>query len=231
MLLRPSDPSAQAVNAARWRFDADGDRQAVLEAAACESRAGTELFEDCDEPAILLVSWSAAPSVGDSRAALSQLHTDGVQLEWTAAAERVATWRSGLSGDPNCLVVVRQPLREPDAHGQQDWIASVLRALDGDAAPPPGLLTANFFATRDGRYVLNFAEWTSPDAHRAALRRGSYGRHGSIGSSPLWRATREHPAITPEHEVHRYAALPSTGGVQRMERGSTPHPEEHRQPC
>jgi hypothetical protein len=230
MLHRPSDPSAQAVNAARWRLKANAGRPALLEAAAGDPGAGTELFEDCDEPAILLVSWSAAPSVGDSRAALSQLHTK-VQLEWTAVAERVATWQSGLSSEPGCLVVVRQPLREPDPHGQRDWIATVLRALDGDAAPPPGLLTANFFATRDGQYVLNFAEWTSPNAHRAALRRGSYGRHGSIGSSPLWRATREHPAITPEHEVHRYAASSSPGDPQHMEIRSTPHPEEHRQPC
>jgi hypothetical protein len=61
--------------------------------------------------------------------------------------------------------------------------------------------------------VLNFAEWTSATAHLEALARGSYGRHGSIGSSSLWKATREHSAITPEHEVHRYVRVPRVGAA------------------
>jgi hypothetical protein len=121
-----------------------------------------------------------------------------------ADAEVIARWRAPGGGDPGCLVVVRQPLIRPDHAAQRDWAATVLRALGGDPSPPVGLLTASFFASRDGRFVLNFAEWTSPEAHREALARGSYGQHGSIGSSALWRATREHPAITPDHEVHRY---------------------------
>jgi hypothetical protein len=63
--------------------------------------------------------------------------------------------------------------------------------------------------------VLNFAEWTSASAHLDALARGSYGRHGSIGSSSLWKATREHPAITPEHEVHRYVRMPRPSAATR----------------
>ncbi|WP_434419218.1 hypothetical protein [Nannocystis pusilla] len=52
--------------------------------------------------------------------------------------------------------------------------------------------------------MLNLAEWTSAEAHRAALRRGSVGQHGSLGDSPAWRAARAHPGIVAEHEVRRY---------------------------
>jgi hypothetical protein len=128
------------------------------------------------------------------------------EVEWLADAEVIARWRAAEGGEPGCLVVVRQPLVRPDRDALREWVSTVLRALDGDPSPPAGLLTANFFASRDGGFVLNFAEWTSPEAHRAALTLGSYGQHGSIGSSALWRATREHPAITPEHEVHRYVS-------------------------
>jgi hypothetical protein len=102
-------------------------------------------------------------------------------------------------------VVVRQPLKAPDPAAERDWVSTVLRALDGDATPPEGLLTANFFAGRDGASVYNLAEWTSAEAHRTALTIGRHGPYGSIGLSDLWRAAREHPAITAEHEVRRYA--------------------------
>jgi hypothetical protein len=140
----------------------------------------------------------------------------GAEVEWVADAELITHWRAPSGGEPGCLVVVRQPFVRADHDVQRDWTSTVLRALDGDRSPPAGLLTANFFASRDGGFVLNFAEWTSPAAHREALARGSYGQHGSIGSSALWRATREHPAVTPDHEVHRYvsceqASQPDTG--------------------
>jgi hypothetical protein len=163
-----------------------------------------ELFEDAEQPALLAASWRSRAEPGRTFGLWPPALDADAEVEWVAEAELIARWRAPVDGEPGCLVVVRQPLVRPDRDAQRDWAATVLRALDGDPSPPAGLLTANFFASRDGGFVLNFAEWTSPAAHREALARGSYGQHGSIGSSALWRATREHPAITPEHEVHRY---------------------------
>jgi hypothetical protein len=194
---RPSAASVGAVCAARWSLPSEPERAALARELAAAEPA-LELFDDVEAPQLLATAWAEAG------APLPSLPPLGAQPAWKAVADRVANWRAEGSETPGCLVVVRQPLRAPDPDGQRDWIAAVLRALDGDDHPPEGLIAATFFASRDGAVVYNFAEWTSPDAHRAALQRGSYGQHGSIGASALWRATREHPVITPEHEVRRY---------------------------
>ena len=201
--FRPSDANVRSLFAARWQLKSE----AVLSACSFNleiERVGESIafFEDVDEAALLGVNWGAEhpgipwPSTSPP-----------AELVWSAEAEIVARWSARRAATPGCLVVVRQPLFRPDHAAQRDWIATVLRALDGDGEPVPGLLTANFFASNDGAFVLNFAEWTSARAHVEALSRRRYGRHGSIGSSALWRATREHPAVTPEHEVRRYARL------------------------
>lgn len=210
--FRASDPLVQAVSVCRWHVEPSAMHTAAVRNfnRSILDPASIELFEDADGPALLAVNWQpehAAPWPPELSIAAACV--------WTANADIVARWsarRNELSG---CLVVVRQPLIRPDRESQRDWINTVLRALDGDAEPPVGLLTANFFASRDGAYVLNLAEWTSAEAHREALRRGSYGRFGSIGSSDLWKAAREHPAITPEHEVHRY--VPASAAAAHAE--------------
>lgn len=208
MALRPNEPWIRWVRASRWRFASETARAAAVRGAGEQaSTAGGMVLEDADEPALLGLIWSARAGRAEEPVPWPPA-LDAGDVVWTAEAEIVARWRSPSPGEaPGCLVVVRQPLRRPDREAQRDWVSTVLRALEGEPAPPQGLLTANFFATRDGSFVLNFAEWTSPAAHREALKRGSYGQHGSIGSSALWRATREHPAITLEHEVHRYVPL------------------------
>ncbi|NBJ13939.1 antibiotic biosynthesis monooxygenase [Microvirga arsenatis] len=203
--LRPSDPSVSLVQACRWRFVSEAVRAAAVHDLRMQTPSPViELFADVEQPALLATIWGVGPGPEPASDPWPPGLTAGAEIEWVADAEIMARWRASGGGEPGCLVVVRQPLIRPDNGGQRDWAATVLRALDGDPSPPAGLLTANFFASRDGGSVLNFAEWTSPAAHRDALARGSYGQHGSIGSSALWRATREHPAITPDHEVHRY---------------------------
>jgi hypothetical protein len=209
--IRPSDPGVRAVKACRWRFESPSARTAfALNVGPATLDTSIGLFEDTDEAALLGASWSAQHA---SLPWPPQVPT--AALMWTSDAEVVSRWSAKREGTPGCLVVVRQPLIRPDRAAQRDWVATVLRALDGDPQPPPGLLTASFFASRDGEFVLNFAEWTSASAHLDALARGSYGRHGSIGSSSLWKATREHPAITAEHEVHRYVRMPRPSAATR----------------
>lgn len=193
-LSRARDPAVQTVQAWRWRFQDMAARNA-LAAKVGAGRSSVELFDDAEELALLALAWEPAPPTPP---------TSPAELLWSADAERIASWRAPVEQAASCLVVVRQPLRAADPDAQRDWAATVMKALEGDPAPPRGLISANFFADRNGALVYNFAEWTSPEAHRAALRQGSYGQHGSIGTSDLWRATREHPAITPDHEVRRY---------------------------
>jgi hypothetical protein len=210
--LRPSSPLVRSVLACRWHFESPVTRTAaVRNLNHSDLDTPIQLFEDVDAPALLAVSWQPKPPV-----AWPPVLSSAAERVWTADADIVARWFARRDEVPGCLVVVRQPLIHPDRDGQRDWVATVLKALDGDAEAPSGLLTANFFASRDGAFVLNLAEWTSADAHREALRRGSYGRYGSIGSSSLWKAAREHPAITTDHEVHRY--LPAATGDDRLNR-------------
>lgn len=211
---RPSEPSISCVKACRWRFLSEAERAAaVRDLWARTLGPAVELFEDAEEPALLALTWGPRPHPGAASTYWPPAMA-GAETDWVGDAELIARWLAARSGDPGCLVVVRQPLVRPDRDAQRDWASTVLRALNGDPSPPAGLLTATFFASRDGGSVLNFAEWTSPAAHREALARSSYGQHGSIGSSTLWRAVREHPAITPDHEVHRY--VPCVQGSHPM---------------
>lgn len=206
--LRASDPSIRDVKVCRWRLLSERGRTTTPQNLdGWSRRSAVQLFEDADEPALLAVTFNADTALTEGSIAWPPSPPTGADVQWVADAELVARWRAARADAFGCLVVVRQPLIRPDREAQLSWISTVLRGLEGDKEPPAGLLNANFFASRDGRFVLNFAEWTSPDAHREALARGRYGQHGSIGSSALWRATREHPAITPQHEVHRYLPL------------------------
>lgn len=173
-----------------------------------------DVFRDVDANALLFVAaWrvnrfeAAERTVVDAIAhAIEPLRGEATP-EWVDVAVPAGAWTSGRSGPGECLVLVRQPLERPSAVIQHSWIDRVLLALNGDAEPPDGLISANFFATHDEASVLNFARWTSAQAHRDALARGHYGHDGeggSIGTSPLWQATREHPGIRAEHEVCRY---------------------------
>jgi hypothetical protein len=125
-------------------------------------------------------------------------------VDWEEAASPYRSYASAAGEVAGCLVVVRQPLVRPDARIQRDWVDTVLAALEAETEPIPGLCTASFFLAADGGCVLNLAEWTSADAHRVALQRGSAGQYGSLGASSAWRAARQHPGIRADHEVRRY---------------------------
>jgi hypothetical protein len=211
-----TDPDIRLLAAGRVRFmssDAVERAMAPLIERARTVPTGTlaDVFRDVDNHALLFVAawrvnrFEAAEStvVGAIAHAIEPLRGEATP-EWVDVAVPAGAWTSGRSGPGECLVLVRQPLERPDPIIQTSWIDQVLRALNGDAEPPDGLISANFFATHDEATVLNFARWTSAEAHRHALARGHYGQHGSIGTSPLWQATRAHPGIRADHEVCRY---------------------------
>jgi hypothetical protein len=217
--FNPNDHDIHLLAAGRVTFTSHAARERAQPTLIERARAvptGTlaDVFRDVDANALLFVAaWrvtrfeAAEATVVDAIAHAIEPVRAEAEPAWVDVAVPAGAWTSGRSGPGKCLVLVRQPLARPSAIIQTSWIDKVLLALNGDAEPHEGLISANFFATRDESAVLNFARWTSAGAHREALARGHYGQHGSIGKSPLWQAIREHPGIRAEHEVARYECV------------------------
>lgn len=214
-----TDPDIRLLAAGRVRFTSrDAVERAVgpliERARAVPTGTLADVFRDVDADALLFVAaWrvnrfeAAESTVVDAIAHAIEPLRGEASPAWVDVAVPAGAWTSGRSGPGECLVLVRQLLEKPDALIQASWVDQVLLALNGDAEPPGGLISANFFATHDEAAVLNFARWTSAEAHRDALARGHYVQHGSIGTSPLWQALREHPGIRADHEVCRYVRV------------------------
>ena len=156
-----------------WVFPNAATRAAAAR-NVIEKDSRLQLFDEHEAPALLAIAW-------ERRAACPQRREGLVR--------RCATDRRVAREAPGCLVVVRQPLKAQDPAARRDWVSTVLLTLDGDATPPEGLLTANFFAGRDGASVYNLA---------AAMVRMAASDSQTSGAPP---------ASTPraEHEVRRYA--------------------------
>jgi Antibiotic biosynthesis monooxygenase len=74
----------------------------------------------------------------------------------------------GTSGVPACMVIATFDV--DSAERQDRIIGSLVEALDrAPDTQPPGMLSANFHASTDATRVLNYAEWTSDEAHLAFL--------------------------------------------------------------
>ncbi|ROT33855.1 antibiotic biosynthesis monooxygenase [Micromonospora sp. HM5-17] len=71
-------------------------------------------------------------------------------------------------GAPGCVVVATFDVDGPDR--QAHIVDAIVDAIE--QAPPdgqPGLLAANFHVSVDGSRVLNYAEWTTDEAHETFL--------------------------------------------------------------
>lgn len=109
-----------------------------------------------------------------------------------------------------CLVVVSVTFDGADAGRQRRWIDLVFEALAGDPSPHPGGISGHFHVSLDGTRVLNYAEWTSADAHRDALERAK----GSVGHGPKWREVQSFPGLTAS-DVRRYTLVASMESSDR----------------
>ena len=107
------------------------------------------------------------------------------------------------SGIPGCIVIV--DIEADGAELARHWVDTVLDALHGDAEPHPGLISAHFHISTDGK-ILNYAEWTDQDAHRDAMENGPTEGIGQT-DSPEWRRVHDMPTVKPialEHyRLHR----------------------------
>jgi Antibiotic biosynthesis monooxygenase len=104
-------------------------------------------------------------------------------------------YRSGVRPDapvPGCVVVVSVEFDGPDEQRQKQWVDSVFEALEAEPEPHPGGISGHFHLSVDGVRVLNYAEWTSEEAHCEAIERSG---QGSVGSGPKWREVRNFPGI------------------------------------
>lgn len=107
----------------------------------------------------------------------------------------------GPASQPGCVVVTID-FDGPDPDRQRRWIDGVVAALAAEPEPAPELIAAHFHASVDGTQVVNYAEWTSAQAHRDALDHGP----GGVGQAdlPEWRRVRDFPGVA-ANTVGRYA--------------------------
>lgn len=104
-------------------------------------------------------------------------------------------YRSGVRRDApvsGCVVIVSVEFDGPNEWRQRLWVDTVFDALEAETEPHPGGISGHFHLSVDGARVLNYAEWTSEDAHREAIERSG---HGSIGSGPKWGQARSFPGL------------------------------------
>ncbi|WP_210587604.1 antibiotic biosynthesis monooxygenase [Streptomyces sp. GESEQ-35] len=109
---------------------------------------------------------------------------------------RYRHYRSGVrDGDtriPGCIVIVDVEFEGPDPDRQRAWVDAVFEALESEAHPRPGGISAHFHLSTDGTRVLNYAEWESAQAHIDALAAPG----GGIGSATAqWARVQSWPGL------------------------------------
>lgn len=203
---RIHDPRSQAVFISRWDLD-DADHQtAAAEAAlagAPEARGLTRfsVFRGLDDHGLLiLAAWSDAESrdayLADTRVPRGNVDAavPGIRRIWRETGHPFRRFAGDPQQEVGCVVLVRQPLIEPDPAVQVEWVDAVVDVLGADQTMTEGLVGATFFTTDDGAQVLNLAEWTSPEAHATAL---TPDERTPSEVADLWRRVREDPRLGP----------------------------------
>ncbi|MFK3983364.1 monooxygenase [Micromonospora sp. NPDC050397] len=117
---------------------------------------------------------------------------------------RYQVYRGNRADDgpaPGAMVAVR--VDTDGADRSRRWVDAVFEALAADERLPAGGIGGFFHISADGTRVLNYAEWTSPEAHLAALAANRDG----ISSGPLWDRVRTMDGVRPvgvrRYRLHR----------------------------
>ncbi|MFE9022957.1 hypothetical protein ACFYNL_30920 [Streptomyces sp. NPDC007808] len=179
-LPRMDRPDADIVLVSR-RFVGDRDRQkgAVESIMAhwsslplpAEFRS-LSCFESIDGEHVMTISqWADESSFDEFSKAHPPLPIPGLETEADAGRLRPQVfrrYRSNTSGGAEDAVCVVTPVFDVDGPERQRQAVDAL--LDGPLGESfPGLKAMHFHLSTDGVHVLNYAEWTSADAHRAFL--------------------------------------------------------------
>lgn len=220
-----------AIIASQWKLTSAAERDHAAHAALEAMPATTpglinySVYRGIDEFTLFHLSQWTTPAARDHYVdVVSSGPRDAVDSEvpeierrWREFAEPHRSYVSEDQRPPRCLVVVRQPMHTADPVVVEDWVDTVITALESGTGRTDGLIAATFLINSAGDVVLNLAEWVSADAHRDALQPAEFGTQGSVGDSTQWQATREHPGAKPNHEALRYALVGQATG----ERAST----------
>ncbi|MGI5467488.1 hypothetical protein [Streptomyces sp. CA-132043] len=103
----------------------------------------------------------------------------------------------GAAQPPGCMVTALFDIDGPER--QRRIVASVADSLEDARGRLPGMVSANFHLSTDGTRVLNYAEWTSDQAHIAFLE-------GAARAQAL-RITTDMPGVRPigykRYHLHR----------------------------
>jgi hypothetical protein len=154
-----------------------------------------------------LVSVTAYEGVGHDGAFIYEQWTSEDAITDLDGAPVYRLYRGGRGeGEPGVLVVVSVEFDRADERQQREWVDLVFAALDSEPTPAPGGVSGFFHLSTDGRRMLNYAEWTSEEAHIAALE--APGDNGGIGTTDAWKAVRRHPGLK-SSTVKRYRPVVS----------------------
>ncbi|WP_212912751.1 antibiotic biosynthesis monooxygenase [Streptomyces sp. TS71-3] len=120
----------------------------------------------------------------------------GTQWVGTVPYLRCRGRQFGLRRIPGCIVLVGHEFDAPDLVRARQWVDATF-ALPA-SGPPPGLISTHFHVSADGSRVLNYAEWTSHDEHRAASVPGAAREQGGAaareqGTAPAGADSSGHP--------------------------------------
>lgn len=117
--------------------------------------------------------------------------------------QRYRRIRSGVSDPqrlPGCVVVTRLPIR--DAAQAQHYADAAFAALQDGAHALRGLIASHLHLSDDGRGLLDYAEWSSADAQRRALRREPERLPLACHPAASVAHYRPHALARPGHPAH-----------------------------
>jgi Antibiotic biosynthesis monooxygenase len=201
-------PDAGVALVSQWAAGtADRQRLAIGEAAAAwkgivwpEALLSIAWFASIDGESVFTYSqWSGDEGADafartDGPTLLRRLPEVVPGLE-TRQPTRYRLYRSGVRENaptPGCVVIVSVEFDGPDAARQRRWVDLVFDALAAEPSLHPGGISGHFHVSVDGTRVLNYAEWTSADAHRKAIERSG---QGTIGAGKKWREVQGYPGV------------------------------------
>jgi hypothetical protein len=155
--------------------------------------------------------WSAeSPEAAPTRLAESQVarvraideEVPGIERDGLAVYDLYRTHLTpGPEPSTGCVVIVTIDFDGPDRHRQAHWVDTVVSALETEPEATPGLIAAHFHRSIDGAKVVNYAEWTSEQAHRDALAGGPDGL--ARADRPEWRRVAEFAGVA-DTNIKRY---------------------------
>jgi heme-degrading monooxygenase HmoA len=88
---------------------------------------------------------------------------------------------------PGCVVIVN--IEAEGSERARQWVDFMFDDMGAEAGTHPGLISANMHISTDGTRVLNYAEWTDEEAHRAMV--------ASAAPAEVARVTEGVPGVRP----------------------------------